>query len=82
MTVGGGDSIETVSNWLHLARKRNEGEGSLSLVSEKLYRPPIFALGSPRRGCATVCRMSRHEGTWINRSFKGLVAMLPEQLAL
>ena len=80
----GGEAEQTVSCCrIHLARKRGEGEGFFpSLVSQRLYRPPLTALGSPRRGCAAVCRMSRHEGELINRSTApGLVATLPEQLA-
>lgn len=54
----------------------------LSLESKILFRSPLTALGSPRRGCAAVCRMSRHEGELINRSTApGSVATLPEQLA-
>lgn len=80
----GGEAEQTVSCCrIHLARKRGEGEGFFpSLVSQRLYRSPLTALGSPRKGCAVVCRMSRHEGELINRSTApGLVATLPEQLA-
>lgn len=67
---------------IHLARKRSECEALFSLVSQRLHRSPLGALGSPRRGCVAVCRMSRHEGELINSAYwaASLAASLAENI--
>lgn len=44
---------------------------SVFLSPERLIDSQLNALGSPRRGCATICRMSRHEGVSCDACLKG-----------